>query len=152
MQYEIVYSDFVKSLDGSVLLALQRATHATLHAIAEDLADPSVGPAEANVLAALADGAARTPSELAAEIGTRTTTMTSVLDRLEGRGLIARQAHPADRRAIRIELTAAGRKAATTTRQAFRRVEARALDDLSTTTVNALQTALDHLTEVPRAQ
>jgi DNA-binding MarR family transcriptional regulator len=138
--------------DGSLLLALQRATHATLHAIAGELGDAFIGAAEANVLATLADGAPRTPSELAVQVGSRTTTMTSVLDRLEGRGLITRQKHPADRRAVQIELTGSGRKAATATRDAFHRVEVRALNDLPTTTVNALRTALEHIAEVPHAR
>jgi DNA-binding MarR family transcriptional regulator len=134
------------------MLALQRATHATLDAIARELADASLGPAEANVLATLADDMPRTPSELAAQVGTRTTTMTSVLDRLEARGLIARGPHPADRRAVRVELTASGRKAASMTREAFRRVEERALAELSAAKVNALRAALDRLAEVRHDQ
>jgi DNA-binding MarR family transcriptional regulator len=132
-------------------LALQRATHATLHAIADELGDASIGAAEANVLAILADGAPRTPSELAAQVGSRTTTITSVLDRLERRGLVKRTQHPADRRAIRIELTRPGRGAAATTVRAFQRVEARALADLPAATVKSLRTALDRMAEVPHA-
>jgi DNA-binding MarR family transcriptional regulator len=141
----------VVSHDGSVLLALQRATHATLHAISGHLGDTALGPAEANVLATLADGAPRTPSELAAEVGSRPTTMTSILDRLEGRELIARRRHPADRRALQIELTAPGRSAAAATRAAFQHVEERALQDLSASTITALRTALDRMAEVERA-
>jgi MarR family transcriptional regulator, organic hydroperoxide resistance regulator len=131
-----------------MLLALQRATHATLDAIDAELADLAIGAAEANVLATLADGSPRTPSELAAQVGSRTTTMTSVLDRLEQRRFIRRGPHPTDRRAIQIELTAAGRRAATTTRAAFRRAEARALAGLPASTVAALRTALDRMAAV----
>lgn len=134
--------------DGSTLLALQRATHATLHAIADELADASIGAAEANVLATLADGTPRTPSELAMQVGSRTTTMTSVLDRLAGRRYIKREPHPVDRRAIQIELTAAGRKAASATQTAFQRVEAHALAGLPASTVTALRAALDRMAEV----
>ena len=142
----------MQSYDGSTLLALQRATHATLHAIADELPNASIGGAEANVLATLADGTPRTPSELAAQVGTRTTTMTSVLDRLEGRRLIRRRQHQADRRAIQVELTAAGRKAAATSRDAFRRVEAHALAGLPASTVTALRAALDRVAEVRHAR
>jgi DNA-binding MarR family transcriptional regulator len=134
--------------DGSTLLALQRATHATLDAIASELADVALGPAEANVLATLADGVPRTASELAAGVGSRSTTMTSVLDRLERRGLIERGRHPDDRRAIWIELTASGRKLATTTRDAFRRVEEHTLADLSAAAISRLRDALDRMAEV----
>lgn len=135
----------MRSRDGAVLLALQRATHATLQAVADELGDAATGPAEANVLATLAEGTPHTPSELAAKIGSRVTTMTSVLDRLESRGLIARTKHPADRRAVRIELTGPGQQAATRTRDAFRRVEARALAQLPAAAVKALHDALDQM-------
>jgi MarR family transcriptional regulator, organic hydroperoxide resistance regulator len=138
----------VASNSTSTLLALQRATHATLHAIVDELADSSTGPAEANVLATLADGAPRTASELAAQVGSRPTTMTSVLDRLTGRGLIERRPHPADRRAVQIELTAAGRAMAATVRDAFERIEERALAGLDASTIASLRGALDQLAEV----
>jgi MarR family transcriptional regulator, organic hydroperoxide resistance regulator len=135
--------------DGwSALLALQRATHVTLEAVTEEIAGLKLGAAETNVLANLAVGGGRTISELSAAVGSRATTMTSVLDRLERRGLIARSPVPHDRRAIRIELTPDGRRAATAVRRAFRRVEKRALGDLPAQTLSALREALDALTGV----
>ncbi len=74
----------------SVLLALQRATHVTLHALSRELASLGLTAAEINALANLADGRARTVSELGAATGSRPTTVTSVLDRLEQRGHITR--------------------------------------------------------------
>jgi MarR family transcriptional regulator, organic hydroperoxide resistance regulator len=129
----------------SPLLALQRATHVTLDAAADQLAELRLGAAEMNVLANLADGAARTASELAKAVGSRPTTMTSVLDRLEARGLLARRAHPRDRRALQIELTAEGRRAAAAVRRAFRSVEQRALKGLSPAAVDAFKQVLDAL-------
>lgn len=49
------------------------------------------------------------PNQLAAAVGTDTAGMTRLLDRLAGKGLLSRQKHPADRRAIVIELTESGR-------------------------------------------
>ncbi|MGH3404280.1 MAG: MarR family transcriptional regulator, partial [Streptosporangiaceae bacterium] len=74
-------------LSGAVL-ALQRATHATLHVLARDLAGLGLNNSETNVLAVLADGGPRAVGELAAATATRPTTLTSVLDRLAGRGLV----------------------------------------------------------------
>jgi DNA-binding MarR family transcriptional regulator len=51
----------------------------------------------------------RTPSQLMAVLGTDTAGMTKLLDRLEAKGLLARRPHPADRRAVLIELTGPGR-------------------------------------------
>jgi DNA-binding MarR family transcriptional regulator len=53
-------------------------------------------------------GGSLTPSELAKDMMLSTSAMTNRLDRLEKRGLIARQADPQDRRSLRIVLTAEG--------------------------------------------
>ncbi|MFD0278621.1 MarR family winged helix-turn-helix transcriptional regulator [Kitasatospora sp. NPDC127111] len=136
--------------DWSPLLALQRATHATLHVLATELAELGLTPSEINALANLADGRARTVSELGAAAGTRPTTLTSVLDRLEKRGHITRVASAQDRRAVLVELTPSGRRAADTIRKAVTGIEQRALDGLPAETITALRAALQSLTEVSR--
>ncbi|HEX4087566.1 MAG TPA: MarR family transcriptional regulator [Trebonia sp.] len=134
--------------DWSALLALQRATHATLQVLAAELVDLDLTASEINALANLADGRSRTVSELGAAVGARPTTLTSVLDRLERRGHITRGTRPGDRRAVLIELTTAGRLAAATIRQAITDLEQRALGSLPAETISALRTALHALTEV----
>jgi DNA-binding MarR family transcriptional regulator len=131
----------------SALLALQRATHATLQLLAAELADLDLTASEINALANLADGRGRTVSELGAAAGTRPTTLTSVLDRLERRGHITRGSRPGDRRAVLIELTATGRLAAATIRRAVTDLEHRALGHLPAEALTALRTALQALTE-----
>ncbi|KJK59229.1 MarR family winged helix-turn-helix transcriptional regulator [Saccharothrix sp. ST-888] len=142
MQSETVPSEW------SALLALQRATHATLQVLAAELVDLDLTASEINALANLADGRGRTVSELGAAVGTRPTTLTSVLDRLERRGHITRGTRPGDRRAVLIELTSSGRLAATTIRQAVTDLERRALGQLPADAIAGLRTALQALTEV----
>ena len=132
----------------SALLALQRATHATLHVLSEQVADLGLTPAEINVLANLSDGKPRTVSELGRLAGAAPTTLTSVLDRLDRRGHVTRGRHPSDRRAVVVELTPAGGRAATTIRQAIGRLERRALAALDTEAIAALRAGLDALAEV----
>jgi DNA-binding MarR family transcriptional regulator len=132
----------------SALLALQRATHATLHVLAAELADLDLTPSEINALANLADGRGRTVSELGAAVGTRPTTLTSVLDRLERRGHITRGTLPGDRRAVLIELTSPGQLTAHTIRRAITNLEHRALDSLPAGAIAGLRAALQALTEV----
>jgi len=132
----------------SALLALQRATHTTLHVLSEQVADLGLTPAEINVLANLSDGKPRTVSELGRLAGAAPTTLTSVLDRLDRRGHVTRGRHPFDRRAVVVELTPAGRRAATTIRQAIGRLERRALAALDTEAIAALRAGLDALAEV----
>lgn len=142
MNSEIVSSEW------SALLALQRATHATLQVLAAELVDLDLTASEINALANLADGRGRTVSELGAAVGTRPTTLTSVLDRLERRGHITRGTRPGDRRAVLIELTASGRVAATTIRRTVADLEQRALAGLPADAVAGLRAGLEALTEV----
>ncbi|WP_406131590.1 MarR family winged helix-turn-helix transcriptional regulator [Streptomyces sp. NBC_00989] len=135
--------------EWSALLALQRATHATLQVLAAELVDLDLTASEINALANLADGRGRTVSELGAAVGTRPTTLTSVLDRLERRGHITRGASPGDRRAVLIQLTSSGQLTATTIRQAITGLEHRALDGLPTDAIAGLRAALQAMTEVP---
>jgi DNA-binding MarR family transcriptional regulator len=132
----------------SALLALQRATHATSQVLAAELANLDLTASEINILANLADGRGRTVSELGAAAGTRPTTLTSVLDRLERRGHITRGTRKGDRRVVLVELTASGRLVATIVRKTIASLERRALGALPAEVIAGLRAALHALTEV----
>jgi MarR family transcriptional regulator, organic hydroperoxide resistance regulator len=134
----------------SVILELQRATHATLTCLATELVDLDLTASEINALGNLADGDGRTVSELGAAAGTRSATLTGVLDRLERRGLITRGAQPGDRRAVLIELTSDGRHTAGLIRQTLHNLEERALADLPPDAVDGARAVLRALTEAGR--
>jgi DNA-binding MarR family transcriptional regulator len=134
--------------NDSALLALQRTTHATLPVLSRELAALGLTAAEINALANLADGRARTVTELGSATGTRPTTLTSVLDRLEGRGHITRGPRPGDRRAVLIELTGPGRQAAATIRRTLASLEQRALAGLPTGALTGFHAVLDALLAV----
>jgi DNA-binding MarR family transcriptional regulator len=136
--------------NDSVILELQRATHATLHALATELVDLDLTASEINALGNLADRAGRTVSQLGAAMGARPTTLTGVLDRLERHGLINRAAQPGDRRAVLIELTADGAHVATQVRKTLRALERRALAGLSADAVRAARAVLRALAEAGR--
>jgi MarR family transcriptional regulator, organic hydroperoxide resistance regulator len=131
----------------SALLALQRATHATLQLLAAELVDLDLTASEINALANLADGQGRTVSQLAAAVGARPTTLTSILDRLERRGHITRGTRPEDRRSVLIELSPSGRASADTIRQALANLERRAFADLPPAAVDSFCDVLQALTE-----
>jgi DNA-binding MarR family transcriptional regulator len=132
----------------SALLALQQAAHATVQALAAQLTDRDLTAAEINALANLADGRGRTVSELSAAAGTRPSTLTSVLDRLERHGHISRGHPPGDRRAVLVELTRSGRQAAAAIRHAITGIEQRALGPLPAEATVALRMALQAFIEV----
>jgi DNA-binding MarR family transcriptional regulator len=131
----------------SVILELQRATHATLQVLAAELVDLDLTASEINALGNLADGVARTVSQLGAAVGARPATLTGILDRLERRGLITRGARPGDRRAVLIELTVDGGRTAALVHQTLIAMEKRALADLPATAVDAARTVLRALAE-----
>lgn len=118
-------------LSRSVLVGLHRATHRSLHALTAALSDAGLTGSEINVLANLADGRARSVRELASETGTRATTLTGVLDRLERRGYLVRELDPADRRSFRITLTKSGATVAGRVSDAVRAIEDKALAGVS---------------------
>ncbi|MET7783628.1 MarR family transcriptional regulator [Streptomyces sp. NPDC005388] len=137
-------SEFVPP-ERSALLALQRATHATLQLISAELVDLDLTASEINALANLADGQGRTVSQLGAAAGTRPTTLTSVLDRLERRGHLTRGTRAGDRRSVLIELTDSGRAAASVIEKTLADLENRALDSLPAEAVAGFHAVLDAL-------
>lgn len=131
-----------------MLLALQRATHRTLQALAAELGDLKLSASETNVLANLADGRARNVRELSLDTGTRATTLTGILDRLEQRELVTRTLDPADRRSFRIALSEQGAAAATTVRAAVDALETHALAGLPAADLAGFHAVVTALQEV----
>jgi MarR family transcriptional regulator, organic hydroperoxide resistance regulator len=115
---------------ASIVLALQRATHRTLTALGTALTELQLTTSEINALANLADGRPRSVRELSADTGTRATTLTGVLDRLERRGYVTRELDPHDRRSFRLRPTPSG--------EAVARHVADAVEDLERTRLAGL--------------
>ena len=133
---------------GSVILALHRATHATLHALTTALAELDLPAADIDVLALLADGAGRTVGALATATATRPSTLTSLLDRLTSRGYIVREQDPADRRSFLISLTPAGRAVAEHAAAAISGLEREALVAVTPAQRAGFHAVIDALTVV----
>jgi len=131
-----------------VLLALQQAAHRTMQALATALAVLELTPSELNTLANLADGRPRNVRELSRDTGTRATTLTGVLDRLERRGYLMRELAAADRRSFLVTLTDQGRAIAAQVRHAVADLERSALAELSTRQVAGYHAVITALQEV----
>lgn len=134
---------------GSLIRALHRAAHATLHVLAARLADLNLSASEISVLANLADGRNRSIGELASDTATKPTTLTSVLDRLVRRGYVTRDLDPADRRSFRVSLTAVGRAAAGAARSATEDLERAALATVSDADLAGFRAVTRALTAPP---
>jgi DNA-binding MarR family transcriptional regulator len=130
------------------LLALQRATHVVLHALGTALADLHLTGAEINALANLAGHGALSVSQLSAETGTKASTLTSVLDRLERRGYLVRELDAADRRSFRLVLTDSGNTVAARAREVIADLEHRALGSLSPAQIAGFHAVITALGEI----
>ena len=128
------------------MLALHRTTHRTLHALGSALAGENLNAAEINALANLGDGGTLNVRQLSERTGTRASTLTGVLDRLEARGYLARELDPSDRRSFRLPLTEAGQAMASRVLAAVADLE-RALAGLSADQIAGFHAVLTALAE-----
>lgn len=97
---------------------LHRAVHA-LGLFVDANFGPALSQPEALILVQLLSAGPSTINDVHRAFLHRRSTLTSVLDRLETKGFIARRASAGDRRAIDVKLTREGRKIATAVAAAF---------------------------------
>jgi DNA-binding MarR family transcriptional regulator len=90
---------------------IERATHLIAVHLERAAGGLGVTQAEAHVLAQLARRGPLAPGVLHHEFGHKRSTLTSVLDRLEARGLVRRTVNPGDGRSFLVEPTPAGKRA-----------------------------------------
>ena len=107
--------------------ALEHATHALALWVERTFQRQRLTQAEAHVLAYLARHSPCSINDLHHSFGHKRSTLTSLLDRLEGRGLVQRAAHPSDRRLVMVQLTDAGRQAGVEVSEALHDLEGRVL-------------------------
>jgi DNA-binding MarR family transcriptional regulator len=132
---------------SGVVLALQRATHHTLHALSAALADLNLSAAEINALANLGEGGTLSVRQLSERTGTRASTLTGLLDRLENRGYLMRELDPSDRRSFRLPLTDRGQEVAARALAAIANLEREALSRLDATQLAGYHAVITALQE-----
>ena len=120
----------------------QRVTHRLLAALDRRLEPMGLTAGEVNALACLREGEPRALRDLVEATGQRASTLTGVVDRLERRGLVARQPHPTDRRAFHVAPTPEGRRAIARVAEAFDELAATLPGD-TTRALAAVAAALD---------
>jgi MarR family transcriptional regulator, organic hydroperoxide resistance regulator len=129
------------------VLALQRTTHHTLRALSTALTDLRLTAGEINALANLDGRGALNVSQLSAETGTKPSTLTSILDRLEERGYLARELDAQDRRSFRLVLTDLGAATARRIGATIADLESRALAGLSASQLAGFHAVMSALEE-----
>jgi MarR family transcriptional regulator, 2-MHQ and catechol-resistance regulon repressor len=97
----------LQALDAYVKLL--RAGRAVLARVEPRLAAAGLTPTQFGVLEAILHKGPLSQRELSRKVLTSAGNMTDLVDKLEARGLVRRARQPTDRRAVRVELTEAGR-------------------------------------------
>lgn len=133
-------------LESRLGYLLKHAQSKLATASAEALAPYGVDGHELAVLVVLSGDVPLSQVEAAGRLGVDRTTMVSLIDRLEGQGLVERRRSPHDRRKNIVELTPAGRECLGQAEKARRATERRFLapldEDTAATLVRALRMLL----------
>ena len=126
---------------------LHKATHQVGLYIDRELSEIAISQAEAHVLSHLSAHGPCSIAEVHHSFGHRRSTLTSILNRLEDRGLIAREIHPDDRRSYLLRLTRDGRPVASKARRVLERLEAAALSCVSEQQVASFTAVIEAIQE-----
>ena len=105
---EGLITDYQKDIYLSLLRPLVEAYLAFYRVSSRHIESLGVTPSQFDVIAELGDVKGLTCAELSRATLVTKGTLTGVLDRLEGKGIVKRNAIRGDRRAIKVQLTAKG--------------------------------------------
>jgi len=136
----------------SLIPFVHRATHRI--GLWLEAAQPGlrVTQGEAHLLAHLAEAGTSSVKALQAAFAHKPSSLTSYLDRLEGRGYVLRTLHPKDRRSFLVSLTPSGAAAAARVHRRLAALETAALGQLATRDIQALRGALQALQDATEVQ
>lgn len=121
---------------------IHRAAHRIERYLQRVEGDLGVTRTEAQVLAFLATHRRTAVADLGRAFGLKPSTLTSVLDRLDDRGLIGREIHPADRRSFAITLTSRGAAAARRALASLTDLETRVVDEVTRRDLEGFQSVV----------
>jgi DNA-binding MarR family transcriptional regulator len=134
---------------GQLFFRLWRACHTRT---ADALKSLDLTPALFSVLNVLGSREGAIQQELSADMGIDPSTMVSLIDDLETKGLAARRRHPKDRRAWEIALTPRGRQTLERARRLAREVQDGVLSGLTRTERRRLMALLHRALDTAPAQ
>ena len=108
----VLFLMVLRDQPAPLLLSVQRAAHVLGTWMEGSLSEEGVTGSEAHILAMFGTERARPLGEIHAAFGHRRSTLTHVMNRLEGRRLVRRVPDPSSRRSLIVETTAAGQSLA----------------------------------------
>jgi len=132
-------------LEQCLNFVLTKAQHNIHQLFKSELAPHGVTPGQYAVLRCLWDENGQTARKLADRLALDGSTITGILDRMEQKGLIEKQADPKDRRALQVMLTATGRSLQEPLSQVIDNANRKALLSLEERQVQALKQMLQNI-------
>ncbi len=131
-----------------VLSPLHKASRQIEIHLAQEIKPLGVSPVEGHLLAYLYSYEPCPIAEIHRVLGTRRSTLTSLLDRLEARGLVSRDAHPDDRRSWMISLREEGRTLAAKIRRSLESFEAAIMKDIARHDIQGFERLMKSIADV----
>jgi DNA-binding MarR family transcriptional regulator len=116
------------------------------------MADLGLAGSEGHLLSYLGSYAPVPISELARVFGLKKSTLTSMLDRLEERGLLRRELHPEDRRSFLVHLTRQGRGLAGKVRRCVDDLETEVRAGIRSEDLNGFRRVMESIAEVTQVE
>lgn len=129
----------------SALIAIRRILRATEFNARNLSRDSGISPSQLIVLQFLRDQGEATPTEIARHASLTQATVTSLIDKLERRGLVARRRDAKDGRRVLVKMTTAGKKALNQSRDALQLVFEKRFDALASWEKSFLLAALERV-------
>ena len=130
---------------------IRRAQQIAVSMFLEEISGVDLTPVQYAALVAIRDHPGIDATRLSQIVAFDSSTLGSVLERLEGKGLITRTADPADRRIKLLDLTDAGAELIIRVAPAVRRTQERILEPLSPEDRHTFMTLLAQLVDVNNA-
>ncbi len=125
-------------LEGLIGYNARRAALAVIEVFLERMAVYELRPVDFSVLSLVTHNPGITSRQLCTTLGILPPNLVGMVNQLEGRGLIARQPHPRDGRAMGLHLTTAGQKLMRDAERTAAQLEADAAAKLTETEVRTL--------------
>jgi DNA-binding MarR family transcriptional regulator len=135
-----------------LLSPIHRASRQVGRYLEAQCSELGVLPPEGHLVTYLASYAPAAVGELGRIFGLKGSTLTSMLDRLEERGLIARRDNPDDRRSFLVDTTPAGEKVAAVLRRQIEALEEEVLRRVPPRDLAGFRAVLDALGAVTEAE
>jgi DNA-binding MarR family transcriptional regulator len=125
-------------LEGLIGYNARRAALAVIEVFLERMSVYGLRPVDFSVLSLITHNPGITSRQLCTALGILPPNLVGMVNALEKRGLVARQPHPRDGRAVGLHLTAAGQKLMRDAEKTAARLESDAAAKLSATEVKTL--------------